>query len=82
MSLKERLKKALNNRTEQQLVEAHRFEVEREEELFSQLYLDNKVKNGTVETHKSYSTIPKFYFALPKENETIKVRIIFLPEQL
>ena len=73
MALKERLKKALNNKTEAELLAAHQLEVRREEKIFSELYKNNQIKNGNVETHQSYNAIPKFYFALPKDNETIKV---------
>ena len=73
MALKARLKKALNNIPAEELNEIHRLEVDKEEKIFAELFAENQIRNGNVQTHQSYNAIPKFYFALPKENETIKV---------
>ena len=69
MSLKEKLKLSLGNRTKIELNEIHNSELKREEEIFSRLYNSENKENA----HNSYNAIPKFYFALPKENETMKV---------
>lgn len=71
MSLKERLKKALGNRTAEELAQIKLSEIKREQEIFKEITQISNIKDG--KTHKSFNTIPKFYFALPKENEVIKV---------
>jgi len=73
MSLKERLKNALGNRTAEELAQIKQDEKKREQEIFNEIIQRQNVENG--KTHKSFNMIPKFYFALPKENEVIKQKL-------
>lgn len=71
MSLQERLKNALGNRTAGELAQIKQDEKKREQEIFNEIIQRQNVENG--KNHNSFNMIPKFYFALPKENEVIKV---------
>ena len=69
--LKERLKRALGPLTEEERTKIHEHEVVREEQIFAKLYSEQKAP--PTQHHRSFNSIPKFYFALPKEHEIIKV---------
>lgn len=68
--LKQKLLDALGGLTQRELLEIRRKSEHKEEEIFDQLWnMENEEKL------KTYRNIPKFYTALPKENELIKQKL-------
>lgn len=67
------MKRALGPLTEGERSKIHEHEVAREEEIFAKLYCERKAPPS--EHHRSFNSIPKFYFALPKEHEIIKQKL-------
>jgi len=70
LSLKEKLKLALGDKTKEELELIKEQEIKNEEKYYRKMYTDeSKTK------HSSFQTIPSFYRALPKENELIKLKL-------